>query len=59
MSNSKQHNVSILGEWTRACLLCIHKRFKANADTKTIFMAAITDQIKASGAKYVLATLNY
>ena len=59
-SNSKLHHTSILGQWICVCLLCIRKQFKANADTKTIiFVATISDQIKVSGEKYVLATLNY
>ena len=32
-SNSKLHHTSILGQWTCVSLYCIHKRFKANADT--------------------------
>ena len=33
-SNSKLHHMSILGQWIHVCLLCIRKKFKANADTK-------------------------
>ena len=33
-SDSKLHHTSILVQWTRVRLLCIRKRFKANADTK-------------------------
>ena len=47
--------------------MCMHMQaFQANADTKTllrtfiliVFVTVITDQIKASGDKHVLATLN-
>ena len=58
MSDSKLHHMSILGQWTRVRLLCIHKRFKANHDAEylsIIFVAAITTQIKkTSGDKHII-----
>ena len=48
--------MSILGQWTCVYSLCIGKRFKADADTKTfpiIFVVAITDQVKPSDDTHV------
>ena len=36
-SDSKLHHTNILGQWTCVHILCIPKRFKANADTNTLF----------------------
>ena len=38
VSNSKLHYTSILGQWTCVRLLCIRKRFKANADTNIYYV---------------------
>ena len=36
--DSKLHHTSILGQWTRVRLLCIHKRFKANTDSNIYYL---------------------
>ena len=66
MSNSKLHHTNNLGQWACVCLHTYASNIrKANADTNHLvpysnnLVAATTAQIKASGDKHMLATLNY
>ena len=65
-SNSKPHLTSILGQWIRVCLLCLYASDLRLMLTQNfyyliaiVFVITISDQLKASGDKHVLATLNY
>ena len=65
-SNSKLHHTTILGQWTRVCLLCLYASDLRVMLTQNlyylipiVFVTTISNQIKESGDKHVLATLNY
>ena len=66
MSNSKLHHTIILGKWTRVRLLRLYTSDLRLMLTQNlyylipiVFVTTISNQIKASGNKHVLATLNY
>ena len=68
MSNSKLHHTSFLrlGEWTRVRLLCLYASNLRLMLTQNlyylipiVFVTTISDEIKESGDKHMLATLNY